>query len=69
MLAKKSHTARSSAGWAETEQDSQGLMVYLSEQPRHRESVENTSTHDDRDFKSKCKADQLVSVALDKVSI
>jgi hypothetical protein len=44
-------------------------MVYLSEQPRHRESVEHSSTHDDRDLKSKCKADQLVSMALDEVSI
>lgn len=44
-------------------------MVYLSEQPRYRECVEHSSAHDDRDLKSECKANQLVSVALDKVSI
>ena len=56
-------------GWGRAGQESQGVMVYLSEQPRYRECVEHSSAHDDRDLKSECKANQLVSVALDKVSI
>ena len=42
---------------------------YLGEQPRHRESIEHSGTHDDGDLQSKRKSDQLVSVALDEVSI
>ena len=42
---------------------------YLSEQPRHREGVEHSGTHDDGDLQGKRKSDQLVSMALDEVSI
>ena len=44
-------------------------VSYLGEQSRHTEGVEHSGTHDDGDLQSKRKSDQLVSVALDEVSI